>query len=116
MTFPYDSGMVPGALKKPGHGIQRRVYDTAGISRQYMRLTVPKRIPPRQNAVAGRRTDRGGSVGIGKLKPLPAQPVQIRRLNLMASIAAQIPEPQIVRIHDDHIALFVHDIPPFFSP
>ncbi len=96
-----DAGRVAGPLEQLGHGDIRRpqrnpvVAANPGMSR----------VQPGHQAAPRRRTDRAAGVVIREDHPLGRHAVQIRRLNRLLPIAAQVPIPQIVGQNEDDIGL-----------
>ena len=89
-----DVARLPGAVGR--EFVQKRFVDVIGQSE-------PRRIAPRLNRRPGRRTDGAGGVAVGEAHSLPGQPVDVRRLVILAPLARQILPAEIVDEDDDQI-------------
>ena len=103
MPFAYNTGVIPRAFKHSRQSIHALLYDALCVTGQDMSPVISERIASGENAVAGRRADCRCRIRICKPKAIGTKPIQIRRLNLMGSITAQITEAQIIRIYDNNI-------------
>ncbi len=82
---------------------QRRPADS-GEDRPTIRHS--KRHLPRHQAVARRRANRAGTVGVGESHPLPRQPINVRSRNFrLLVVATHIPVPEVVREDENDVRL-----------